>query len=426
MTNIWANEPGFRGPAAAPVKLEHAGADADADADPETATGPDPCASARLALRVLQSFPYGIIVVRRDGSVVAHNPAAERLLGPLAERLRRPDPHVACEIVGCWREGSALDGMCLFERAAEERGVLPEIRVDLPPGAATPASWVTVAPPEGPDADLLICELRPGLPNDRRRRTTPHWTRGPRLQIYALGRTRVESAEGPIDGRWLENRAGQLLRYLVVHRHRIVYADEIVETLWNDRRARTAPGVRFYIHQLRELLEPERAKRGASSFIVSAHGGYMLRRETVAVDADEFERHVATGRTAAAQGAEERACHELQRGLDLYCGDFLADEPYADWALAERDRLRSVVADGLRELADLRLARENLAAAATDLERLAELEPYDVDVHRRLIALAMRRGRRTEAVRRYDTLRRRMVATFGEDLDFTLADLVSA
>jgi DNA-binding SARP family transcriptional activator len=60
-----------------------------------------------------------------------------------------------------------------------------------------------------------------------------------------------------------------------------------------------------------------------------------------------------------------------------------------------------------------------------DLERLAELEPYDTEVHKRLIALAMRRGRRTEAVRRYNALRRRMIATFGEDLDFTLADVAA-
>jgi DNA-binding SARP family transcriptional activator len=379
-----------------------------------------PGASARVALQVLDAYPYGIVVARRDGRVIAHNPAAEHLLGDLADRLHDPDNRVLCEIVCCQTE--MLEGVCLLERTLADREALPEVRVDLPAGSRAPAAWVTLAPLDA-DGEHVVAELRPGLANDRRRRTTPHWTQGPRLYIRALGRTRVASAEGPIGGQWLENRAGQVLKYLVAERHRIAYPDDIVETLWNDAGLRNVPGVRYYIHQLRERLEPDRSGRGQSSFIARVHGGYVLQRERVTVDVDEFERHVATGLAAAAAGDDDRACRELQRGLELYGGDFLADEPYAEWAIVERDRLRSVAANGLRALADLRLAEEDVAGAASDLERLAELEPYDVDVHRRLIALALRRGRRTEAVRRYNTLRRRMRTTFGEDLDFTLADV---
>ena len=382
-----------------------------------------PGASARVALQVLNAYPYGIVVARRDGRVIAYNPAAERLLGDLADRLSNPDNRLLCEMVCCRTQ--MRDGVCLLERALADREALPEVRVDLPPGARARAAWVTVAPLDE-DGECVVAELRPGLANDRRRRTRPHWTQGPRLYIRALGRTRVESAEGPIGGQWLENRAGQVLKYLVAERHRIAYPDDIVETLWEDARLRNVPGVRYYIHQLRERLEPERSGRGQSSFIARVHGGYVLQRESVAVDVDEFERHVGTGLAAAVAGDEDRACRELQRGLALYGGDFLADEPYAEWAMVERDRLRGVAADGLRALAELRLADQDLAGAVADFERLADLEPYDVDVHQRLIALALRRGRRTEAVRRYNTLRRRMRTTFGEDLDFTLADIAPA
>ena len=157
----------------------------------------------RVALQVLDAYPYGIVVARRDGLVIAHNPAAERLLGDLANRLSDPNSRVLCEILGCRTEGSALDGVCLLERAIEDREVLPEVRVDLPAGASAPAAWVTIAPLDEA-GDCVVAELRPGLANDRRRRTTPHWTQGPRLSIYALGRTRVESAEGSIGGQWLE------------------------------------------------------------------------------------------------------------------------------------------------------------------------------------------------------------------------------
>jgi PAS domain-containing protein len=193
--------------------------------DAEAASTP----AAVLALQVLRSYPYAVIVVRRDGSVVAHNPAAERLLGDLAPRLQAREERVVCEILDCGTEAAPLDGLSLIARVLGERQALPEIRVDLPPAAGAPAAWLTLGPVEGAD-DLVIAELRPGLANDRRRRTTPHWTAGPRMNVYALGRTRIESPEGPIEGQWLENRAGQILKVLIARRDRVVYPDEIVET----------------------------------------------------------------------------------------------------------------------------------------------------------------------------------------------------
>jgi hypothetical protein len=44
-------------------------------------------------------------------------------------------------------------------------------------------------------------------------------------------------------------------------------------------------------------------------------------------------------------------------------------------------------------------------------------------VHRGLLVLHLRRGRYSEALRCYEALRRRMLTTFGEELDFALPDL---
>jgi DNA-binding SARP family transcriptional activator len=107
----------------------------------------------------------------------------------------------------------------------------------------------------------------------------------------------------------------------------------------------------------------------------------------------------------------------------MYRGDFLADEPYAEWALPERDRLRDLMGRALRTLAEIELRRGELADATSALVRLGELEPFDLDVHRELFALLLRRGRRSETLRRYETLRRRMLATFDERLDFSLSQL---
>jgi DNA-binding SARP family transcriptional activator len=374
-----------------------------------------------LALGVFEGYPYGILVIGRDGAILAHNPAAQRLLGEQARRLDDGRPRVACDLLCCRCQTSPLEKLCLFERAAESDEPLPEIRIDLPAGSGAPAVWVTAAR-LAPDDDLVVAELRPGQASDRRRRTVPHWTHRPQLRIYTLGRTRVESAEGPIEGRWLENRPGHVLKYLVAERRRTVYADEIVERVWPNAQARRLEGIRYFVHILRDSLEPDRRRRGASSFVVSRPGGYALDAHAVWIDADHFEREVTAG-LALMDDDRGAAAERLERGLALYGGDFLADEPYAEWAFAERDRLRRLAGDALRALVEHKLDAGDLDGAAADLERLGELDPFDIDVHRQLIAVTLRRGRRSDALRRYTALRHRMLSTFGEDLDFTLSDL---
>ena len=56
-----------------------------------------------------------------------------------------------------------------------------------------------------------------------------------------------------------------------------------------------------------------------------------------------------------------------------------------------------------------------LEAASELLQRLAELEPLDVEAQRQLLTLLLRRGRRSEAARRYEVVARRFRRAFGED-----------
>jgi hypothetical protein len=51
------------------------------------------------------------------------------------------------------------------------------------------------------------------------------------------------------------------------------------------------------------------------------------------------------------------------------------------------------------------------------------MEPFDMDVQREFLELCIARGRRSEAMRRYAVLRRRVRAEFGRELHFSLTDL---
>jgi DNA-binding SARP family transcriptional activator len=177
------------------------------------------------------------------------------------------------------------------------------------------------------------------------------------------------------------------------------------------------------VHTLRDRLEPDRPKHGGSAFVASRSGGYEIERAFVWIDADDFEASVREGLRARARDDDETAEAAFARASGLYRGDFLAEETYAEWAFGERDRLRDLASQALRGLSELRAAQGDLEGATEQLHRLAELEPYDIDVQRDLLGMLVRRGRHAEAARRHDLLRKRYFKTFGEDAPIDLAEV---
>jgi DNA-binding SARP family transcriptional activator len=244
-----------------------------------------------------------------------------------------------------------------------------------------------------------------------------------RLRVFTLGDLRVEGPDGSLGGPWLDQRAGQLLRFLVCRRGRVTAADVIAEAIWPHTGSGATNTVRYFVHALRERLEPDRARQAPSAFVECRRGGYALRRESVWIDADAFEDVARAGTLALAGGDPATARRQLEHAAALYRDDFLADEPYADWAFAERERLRATAHAVLQGLAELH--RDQPATTAGYLERLAELDPFDDDVQRQLIAAWLRLGRKRRAARQYDSFRVRLQREFGERPAFELSQLAA-
>ena len=377
---------------------------------------PEPAAAA-----IYDQLPYGLVIVDEQGSVLRANPAAVEM----GWRKGESAPPTTCyEMFDCRRPDGPCHHGCLAQRAAQTGQTLPEIRIDTRSGGAISAVWVTTTP-LGLGTGVLM-HLRPGDSRDRRRRSESHWTREPELTIKALGRIRVDSREGPLGGNWLQQRPGQILKYLVCERDRVVQAEEIAEALWPFSGRQALSSVRHFIHGLRDKLEPGRSKRGGTPFIVTVRGGYAINRRHVRIDADVFTEAARNGLSAAERGEDVLAAQLLEMAISVYRGDLLEDEPYAEWAMAERDRLRAMATDALRALSRINLARGDHATAVQHLDRLAEFDPFDTDVHRELFTVLLTSGRRSEAMRRYSTFRARLAKEFRTEPGFVLADLQDA
>ena len=135
-------------------------------------------------------------------------------------------------------------------------------------------------------------------------------------------------------------------------------------------------------------------------------GGAGLRG---ALDVD-----VAGVRAARRARARRQA---LQQAADLYRGDLLeglgvTETPFEEWLVAERERLRELALEALARLLAHQTRSEEPAAAVATALRLLALDPLQEAVHRALMRLYARHGRRDAALRQYqscvDTLRREL------------------
>ena len=366
---------------------------------------PHPRAAATLpAVAWAEAFevlPEAALVLAGDGRMLVANAAGRALLG------RRAQPGTpCCALLGC------RPGFCLSARA--RAGESLQHQVALEDGAAAWASAVA-----GPAGQVVVTLNRLAGPAGLPPEDLP-----PRLLVRALGRTRIEAEEGTRGTEeWLGHKPGQVLKYLVCERGRVVPLEELLEVFWPHAGRAGAANVRQAIHTLRDRLEPGRPKHRASGYVLARPGGYELAPGRVVIDADDFEAQARTGLDALARG-DGRAQAALAQAAAAYGGSFLVDEPYAEWALAERARLQELAVQVLRGLATLTAAAGDEDAAGEHLQRLAELEPLDMEAQRDLLALMLRRGRHSEALRRYELVRRRYRRTFGTDPALTLEGLL--
>jgi DNA-binding SARP family transcriptional activator len=242
--------------------------------------------------------------------------------------------------------------------------------------------------------------------------------------VTALGRLSVEVAGRSRDGDWLQQRPGQVFRFLLAARAAPQRSEAIAAALWPDRGPSAVANVRYCVFKLREQLGDSPDPNG--SLVAREAAGYRLDPRRLKLDVDVFQRKAAAGIAAARRGEHDCGESLLEEALALYRGDFLADDPYADWAFTEREYLRGLAGKGLAALAQIAVGSGRLVAAADHLHRLAQLEPFDSHVHQMLIEVCLRRGRRTEALRHYHALQARLQRAFGEQPDFDLMQVVAA
>ena len=197
-------------------------------------------------------------------------------------------------------------------------------------------------------------------------------------------------------------KAQALLAYLALPAGRPHSRDKLMALLWGETTDTLArQSLRQTLTRLRRSLG-----EGAPALLTDRQDTIALAPEAVRVDALEFEGAIAAGDHAS-----------LERAAVLYQGDLLeginVDEaPFEEWRVVERERLRELALEGLARLLVQQTKSDTAEPAIQTALRILAMDPLQEVVHRALMRLFVRQGRRAAALHQYQEC----VASLGREL----------
>ena len=232
---------------------------------------------------------------------------------------------------------------------------------------------------------------------------------GVRVSIRVLGPfvVYVDGAAVPLPA-WRSRQARLLVKILVAQRGRAISRERLCDLLWpDDDPARTGHRLSVLLNTVRRVLDPERAAAPDQLIVADTHG-VRLDLEAVDVDSETLLRDAAHAQELLAAGAVG-AARELLEHVDAgYAGPAFDDEPDADWADGVREQVRAAWIRSIRRLITVLGRQGSRADTVTLLVRLLDVDPYDDEVHRRLVGTLVALGRHGEARRAFTRWRRAM------------------
>lgn len=216
------------------------------------------------------------------------------------------------------------------------------------------------------------------------------------IRIFLLGRFEVVRGEQILPAAvWSRRKAATLLQRLALERR--LLKDQAIEALWPETDpAAGANNLYRTLHSLRQTLDAQLGT-GVSAEIVGFDDGVLALDESVWVDAEAF-----TGLSGLDPDAPpERRVDQFERALELYQGELLPDERYAEWTFVPREALRWRQRELRLALAAHARDAGDYPAAIAALRTLLDQDSVDEPVHRELMRVYAEAGQRHEALRQY-------------------------
>lgn len=233
-----------------------------------------------------------------------------------------------------------------------------------------------------------------------------------RLRVFTFGRfgLNANGRDLAID-RWYRRHALTLLKILITSRREALHREHLVACLWpnaDERRGRERLKVTTY------FLRGQLRAAGICGDIVNVVGStYALNREPIWLDCEWFEKFYDEGRRQAKRGQRKESLASFEKAAQLYRGDYLPGDLYAEWCAEERERLRESHFDVLGHIIDDHLEQGNYEEAAVVCRRGLVHEPCRERFHRALMICLARLGQHDRLTAHYHHCRKVLKAELG-------------
>ena len=173
--------------------------------------------------------------------------------------------------------------------------------------------------------------------------------------------------------------------------------------LWGEHGERQArDSLKQALWHLRQAFSPT-----GRTLIVSDRQSVSLDETCVTIDMIDFGKLLREGTPEA-----------IDKAIDLYRGEFLEgldvrDAAFEEWLLMERQRLRHLATEALAAVLLRSLSSGQRDRAATIAQQLLVLDPHHEGACRTLMQIHADRAERTQALKLYETMRRRLLRELG-------------
>ncbi len=225
-----------------------------------------------------------------------------------------------------------------------------------------------------------------------------------KLQIFSLGNFSLSFGGKVLPIRnWQRKQSVTLLKYLASHLGQPVHREVLIEQFW--------PGIDESLGQRRlkvlvYFLRRQLSAAGMQEEVLETAGkNYLLNGELTWVDALAFQKLVAEGSRLHGQQRWHEALSCYDEAKHLYKGDYMANDAYADWCVAERDRLREDYLEMMARMVDCYAACSQDSDAVTACQIALVCDPLQERFHRLLMECFVRLGRTDAALAQYRTCR---------------------
>ncbi|MBG0770095.1 MAG: winged helix-turn-helix domain-containing protein, partial [Anaerolineaceae bacterium] len=239
------------------------------------------------------------------------------------------------------------------------------------------------------------------------------------LRIHLLGHFEMDiSGRGLSAQDWPSQQTQTIAKILIANRGKVVTGEQLIEILWPAEPVESARRrLHVRISQLRSLLQDQK------SLIQTVHGGYLFQPDDSCwLDVDQFQLHLTEGATLLEQRQQVEAIAALERARELYRGDFLAEDLYADWTFHQREALRETFINLLIELSECYAQQGRYRLAIARTRQALVKDPLRESIYARLMLYHYYAGERDQSLRIFEQCK----ALLQSELGVTPLDSTSA